>query len=57
MKGRVDTSYSVSKDKYYKHRALLITKPLWNMTGEYTCHVQTFESSDKRSSHLQVIGK
>lgn len=57
MKGRVDTTYAVSKDKIYKHRALLITKPLWNMTGPFTCHVQTFQSSDKKSAHMQVISK
>lgn len=57
MKGRVDTTYTVSKDKYHKHRALLITKALWNMTGEFTCHVQSFQSSDKKSAHIQVIGK
>lgn len=26
------------------------------MTGEYTCAVQTFESTDKRSARLQIIG-
>ena len=34
-----------------------IRRPDWNMTGEYTCFVQTFESTDKRSSRLQIIGK
>ncbi|XP_037828268.1 uncharacterized protein LOC119616126 isoform X1 [Lucilia sericata] len=32
-----------------------IRRPDWNMTGEYTCFVQTFESTDKRSSRLQII--
>ena len=36
---------------------LSIRRPDWNMTGEYTCFVQTFESTDKRSSRLQIIGK
>jgi len=33
-----------------------IKNPDWNMTGEYTCAVQTFESTDKRSARLQIIG-
>lgn len=57
FKGKIDTNYTVSKDKHYKHRALLITKPTWNMTGTYGCDVQTFQAKDKRSAHLQIIGK
>lgn len=57
MKGKVDTSYTVSKDKYYKHRAVLIPKPTWNMNGTYTCEVQTFQTNDKRAADLQIIGK
>lgn len=34
-----------------------IRRPDWNMTGEYTCFVQTFESTDKKSSRLQIIGE
>ncbi|XP_055839785.1 uncharacterized protein LOC129907535 isoform X1 [Episyrphus balteatus] len=34
---------------------ITINKPDWNMTGEYTCSVQTFESTDKRSARLQII--
>lgn len=57
MKGRINTTYVVSHEKYYKHRAILIPQPRWNMTGEYTCNVQTFESSDKKSAFMQIIGK
>jgi len=57
MKSRIDPTYTVSTEKYYRHRALAITKPSWNITGVYTCSVQTFESNDKKSAPLQVIGK
>lgn len=57
MKGRINTTYVVSHEKYYKHRAILIPQPVWNMTGEYTCNVQTFESSDKKSAFMQIIGE
>lgn len=57
FKGKIDTNYTVSRDKHYKHRALLITKPTWNMTGTYGCDVQTFQGKDKQYAHLQIIGK
>lgn len=38
-----------------RHRALTITKPTINMTGVYTCAVGTFQSEEKRSSHMQII--
>lgn len=56
MKGRIDTSFAINAHKPNQHRALLISKPLWNMTGEYTCSVQTYESSDKETAHMQIIG-
>lgn len=39
----------------HKHRALAITKPVISMSGYYTCSVGTYQSEDKRSSHLQII--
>lgn len=57
MKGLVNLTYEVSPETFFKHKALWITKPSWNLTGEYTCHVQTFQSSDKRTAKLQFIGK
>lgn len=57
MKNKIDTTYEASKDGRQKFRAMSITQPSWNMTGDYTCSVQTFSSSDKKSANLQVIGK
>lgn len=50
-------SYEASSERNYKHRALAITRPLWNFTGEYLCNVQTYESNDKRSRKIQFIRK
>ncbi|XP_055693411.1 uncharacterized protein LOC129795895 isoform X2 [Lutzomyia longipalpis] len=55
LKNRIDASYEVSQETKQKHRALAIVKPSWNITGNYTCSVQTFESSDKKSAHLQIV--
>ncbi|GAB0089518.1 uncharacterized protein DMENIID0001_040750 [Sergentomyia squamirostris] len=55
LKSRIDATYEASQDGQQRHRALAIIKPSWNITGNYTCSVQTFQSSDRRSAHLQVI--
>lgn len=57
MKGKIDTTYAVSEDRYYKHRAVLIPKPTHKMNGTYTCYVSSYTSNDKRSADLQIIGK
>lgn len=57
FKNRVNTSYSVSPEQLHKHRAMAVTKPMWNFTGEYSCSVQTFQSNDKRAAKVIVIGK
>jgi hypothetical protein len=57
FKDRVDTNYEVSEDRLQKHRALVITEPMYNFTGEYACGVQTFQTNDRQAARLQVIGK
>ncbi|XP_055921247.1 uncharacterized protein LOC129952600 isoform X1 [Eupeodes corollae] len=52
MKSKIDTKiFSLEGNP----GVISINKPDWNMTGEYTCSVQTFESTDKRSARLQII--
>ncbi|KAG4068497.1 hypothetical protein HA402_004838 [Bradysia odoriphaga] len=55
MKGLLNLTYEASTEPFFKHKSLWITKTSWNLTGEYTCHVQTFQSSDKKSGRLQII--
>lgn len=57
MKNRIKKNFTVSNDPLKMFRALSVTRPSLNLTGEYTCSVQTFESSDKKSSFLQIIGE
>lgn len=56
MKNRADPTFEAAADSMHRYRALSIIRPIWNMTGEFTCSVQTFQSSDKRSARLQIIG-
>ncbi|KAJ6633616.1 hypothetical protein Bhyg_17419, partial [Pseudolycoriella hygida] len=55
MKGLVNLTYVASSETFFRHKALWISKISWNLTGEYTCHVQTFQSTDKKSAKLQII--
>lgn len=57
MKDKIDTTYTVSEDRYYKHRAVFIPKPTHRMNGTYTCSVSSMDFNDKRSADLQIIGK
>lgn len=57
MKNKLDLNYEASEIPNQKHRALSITKPFYNMSGIVTCSTQTFQSSDKRSAEIRVIGK
>ncbi|XP_015040690.1 uncharacterized protein [Drosophila pseudoobscura] len=52
MKSKIDTKiFSMEGSP----GVISIKNPDWNMTGEYTCAVQTFETTDKRSARLQII--
>lgn len=57
FKGRIDTNYTTSDDRFKKHSALVISKPLLSDSGNYTCNVQTFQGSDKQSAEMQIISK
>lgn len=37
--------------------ALIIAKPLISDSGNFTCQIQTFQGSDKKSAMMQVIRK
>ncbi|XP_037950126.1 uncharacterized protein LOC119686234 isoform X2 [Teleopsis dalmanni] len=52
MKSKIDTNIFTMEGS---PGIISINKPDWNMTGEYTCAVQTFESTDKKSARLQII--
>jgi hypothetical protein len=56
FKNSVNVTYEASPDHSQKHRAVYISKPTWNLTGQYSCSVSTFKSSDKKSASLQIIG-
>jgi hypothetical protein len=56
FKNHVNVSYVASTESLHQHRAVFISKPAWNLTGQYTCSVNTLTSNDKKTSFLQIIG-
>lgn len=57
FKNRIKNNFTISDDPLKKYRAVAVIRPMLNFSGEYACSVQTFQSSDRKSSHLQIIGK
>lgn len=55
MRNRIDEKHEASPEPEKAHRALVIAKPTWNMSGEYTCVVDSFQSSARKSSILQIV--
>ena len=40
MRHKIDLDYEISADPYKRHRALYISQPSLEMSGEYTCKVR-----------------
>lgn len=57
FKPHLDPLYRASEDSREMYKAISILNPTWNMTGNYTCSLLSFTSSDKQSAQLIVIGK
>jgi len=57
FKGRIKKNFNITDDPLKRYRAVAVTRPSLNFSGEYSCSVQTFQSSDKKSSVLQIIGE
>ncbi|GAB0092012.1 uncharacterized protein DMENIID0001_069480 [Sergentomyia squamirostris] len=55
MRNRVDEKYEAASEPEKMHRALMIAEPTWNMTGEYTCSVDSFQSRAVKSAVLQIV--
>lgn len=57
FKQHLDKTHTASDDPKQMYRALSILNPTWNMTGNYTCSLQSYLSSDQQSAQLIVIGE
>ncbi|XP_018324768.1 uncharacterized protein LOC108736721 [Agrilus planipennis] len=55
LKGRLNLEYSASQNQNSKHRALHITKPAPELSGDYTCSVSSFNDEDSRTKSMLVF--
>ncbi|XP_059607378.1 uncharacterized protein LOC132255389 [Phlebotomus argentipes] len=55
MRNRLDEKFLTAGGPQAEHRALMVVSPTWNMTGEYTCIVDTFQSRAIKSAMLQIV--
>ena len=54
MRYKIDLDYEVSADPYKRHRALYISQPSVEMSGEYTCKVSTLDNEVSASSTMVI---
>ncbi|XP_047115737.1 uncharacterized protein LOC124795700 [Schistocerca piceifrons] len=55
LKGRLNLDYLASDNKYTKHRALSISNPTTDLTGDYRCSVSTFKDEDFMNKKMVVF--
>lgn len=59
LRNNINTAYELpaaaKAGALHVHRALAILRPTLNMTGTYTCAVDSFKSEDRRSAHMQMV--
>ncbi|KAK9878651.1 hypothetical protein WA026_023101 [Henosepilachna vigintioctopunctata] len=55
LKGRVNLDYSASSDINSIHRALQITKPGPDLSGNYTCAVSSYFSEDRKTKSMLIV--
>ncbi|XP_054163203.1 uncharacterized protein LOC128961025 [Oppia nitens] len=54
LKGRINLDYAVSDDPLIKHRAINLLRPTVDLSGRYSCHVQSLQSQDSREESMIV---
>ncbi|PNF26864.1 hypothetical protein B7P43_G16272 [Cryptotermes secundus] len=57
LKGKLDLSHRASDHGATMHRALYITNPTTELSGEYKCFVSTFDDEDFMTKKMVVFGK
>ncbi|XP_050679926.1 uncharacterized protein LOC126975877 [Leptidea sinapis] len=55
LKDKLDLSFKVSRNPYTQHRALRISQPTTELTGNYTCVVSTFLAEDEKTKPMTIF--
>ena len=55
----LDLDYAVSdtRDRFKRHRALLLRRPTLDLSGSYTCKVSTFTDEEIRRKSMTIYGE
>lgn len=56
LKGRINLDYTVNSDPLIKYRALNLLRPTIDLSGRYSCHVQSLQSQDSKEETMIVYG-
>ena len=57
LKGRINLDYTVDTDPFNKYRALNLLRPTVDLSGRYSCQVQSIHSQDFKEDTMTVYGK
>ncbi|ODM95555.1 hypothetical protein Ocin01_11128 [Orchesella cincta] len=57
LKGKLNLDYQADVDNYKMKRALQIIRPTTELSGNWMCHVSTFEGEAMKASRMVVFGK
>ncbi|GLH10515.1 Uncharacterized protein GBIM_15461 [Gryllus bimaculatus] len=57
LRGRLNVLHRVTDNVATMHRALYILNPTTDLSGEYKCHVSTFEDEDFMTKKMVVYGE
>ena len=55
----LDLDYAVSdtRDRFKRHRALLLRRPTLDLSGSYTCKVSTFTDEEVKRKSMTIYGE
>lgn len=58
LMGRIDSNYSIpGASKYTRYRAIRLLNPTTDLSGKYTCNVQSIRGEQNRAKTMIVYGK
>lgn len=56
LKGRINLDYTADSDPFNKYRALNLLRPTVDLSGRYSCQVQSMNSHDIKEDIMTVYG-
>ncbi|XP_040073108.1 uncharacterized protein LOC8025279 [Ixodes scapularis] len=57
LRGRLNTDFTVTGNRFTKFRALNMLRPTTELSGRYSCHVTSHSSQDQRSQLMTVYAR